>query len=341
MRRTIRDPPRRRRGASPFSPAAAASPARRLLLQLAGRHARAARRGARLPGPAQVRQEVLDRRGQLFHLGIRQDPEDGHVRPHRQALRQGRPARLRPRDHGPLRHALHARRPRLRRGRLQDEQGRRLPPARQRRHARRLGGPADLLPQRHRHLPGPHRVRCLSRAIRRRSFRAAARRDRRERFRRGLPVRPVSPPGPAGPGHAPLPRAPGGRRVFDRGATASSSSRSCPTTPCRSRASASTSSGGSPGRTRDIGVLAVQARLAYDQEGEHKLEPQLYNAYFRLKTKFAGIWIGHSRPALGLSSVLDGHALLLPAPAMLGYGFDRDWGSGSSGISAGAAPPPR
>jgi len=82
------------------------------------------------------------------------------------------------------------------------------------------------------------------------------------------------------------------------------------------------------GRSRDIGVLAVQARLAYDQKGEHKLEPQLYNAYFRLKTKLANIWAGHSRPALGLSSVLDGHALLLPAPAMLGYGFDRDWGAG-------------
>jgi len=82
------------------------------------------------------------------------------------------------------------------------------------------------------------------------------------------------------------------------------------------------------GKTRDIGVLAVQARLAYDQEGTHKLEPQLYNAYFRLKTKVAGIWVGHNRPALGLSSVLDSHALLLPAPAMLGYGFDRDWGVG-------------
>ena len=82
------------------------------------------------------------------------------------------------------------------------------------------------------------------------------------------------------------------------------------------------------GKTRDIGTLAVQARLVYDQEGDHKLQPQLYNAYFRLKTKPVNIWIGHSRPALGLSSVLDGHALLLPAPAMLGYGFDRDWGIG-------------
>ncbi len=82
------------------------------------------------------------------------------------------------------------------------------------------------------------------------------------------------------------------------------------------------------GRSRDIGLLAVQARLAYDEEGEHALEPQLYNAYFRLKAKFANIWAGHNRPAVGLSSVLDSHALLLPAPAMMGHGFDRDWGIG-------------
>lgn len=82
------------------------------------------------------------------------------------------------------------------------------------------------------------------------------------------------------------------------------------------------------GRSRDIGVLAVQARLAYDEKGDHKLEPQLYNAFFRLKTSFADIWVGHDRPALGLSASLDSHALLLPAPSMLGYGFDRDWGVG-------------
>ena len=82
------------------------------------------------------------------------------------------------------------------------------------------------------------------------------------------------------------------------------------------------------GKSRDLGVLAIQGRLAYDQRGEHHLEPQLYNAFFRLKAGFADIWVGHSRPALGLSSVLDSHALLLPSPAMLGYGFDRDWGVG-------------
>lgn len=81
-------------------------------------------------------------------------------------------------------------------------------------------------------------------------------------------------------------------------------------------------------KTRDIGLLAVQARLAYDQEGQHKLEPQLYNAYLRFKPKFANIWIGHNRPAMGLASVLDNHALLLPDPTMFGSGFDRDWGVG-------------
>jgi len=83
-----------------------------------------------------------------------------------------------------------------------------------------------------------------------------------------------------------------------------------------------------PAKTRDLGVLAVQARLVYDEEGDHRLQPQLFNAYLRLKPKFANIWVGHNRPALGLSSVLDNHALLLPDPAMLGYGFDRDWGLG-------------
>jgi hypothetical protein len=82
------------------------------------------------------------------------------------------------------------------------------------------------------------------------------------------------------------------------------------------------------GKTRDIGVLAVQARLAYDEAGESRVEPQLYNAYFRLKTRPFDLWIGHNRPALGLASVLDSHALLLPAPPMLGFGFDRDWGIG-------------
>jgi hypothetical protein len=82
------------------------------------------------------------------------------------------------------------------------------------------------------------------------------------------------------------------------------------------------------GKAKDIGVLAVQARLAYNQEGDHHLEFQLYNAYFRYKAGFADLWAGHSRPALGLDYALDSHALLLASPAMMGYGFDRDWGVG-------------
>src|SRR5512141_1865075 len=81
------------------------------------------------------------------------------------------------------------------------------------------------------------------------------------------------------------------------------------------------------GRTGDLGLLAVQTRLVYDQAGR-KLQPQLYNAYLRLKPKFANVWVGHNRPAQGLSSVLDNHALILPDPAMLGFSFDRDWGLG-------------
>lgn len=84
------------------------------------------------------------------------------------------------------------------------------------------------------------------------------------------------------------------------------------------------------GRSRDIGALAVQARLGFDPEEGGKAEFQLYNAYFKYKGGFADIWAGHSRPALGLSSSLDSHALLLPTLAMIGYGFDRDWGAGLS-----------
>jgi hypothetical protein len=82
------------------------------------------------------------------------------------------------------------------------------------------------------------------------------------------------------------------------------------------------------GKTKDIGVLAVQARLASSGESPLKLEPQLYNAFFRYKAGFADIWVGHNRPALGLSYTLDPHAILLPIPAMLGFGYDRDWGVG-------------
>jgi hypothetical protein len=83
------------------------------------------------------------------------------------------------------------------------------------------------------------------------------------------------------------------------------------------------------GKSRDLGVLAVQGRLVYDERSRTSLEPQLYNASFRYKARFADIWAGHARPALGISAALDSHALLLPAPPMLGFGFDRDWGVGA------------
>ncbi len=80
--------------------------------------------------------------------------------------------------------------------------------------------------------------------------------------------------------------------------------------------------------SRDFGVLGVQARLAYNHEPDRELELQLYNAWFKYKAGFADLWIGHDRPALGLSSYFDSHGLLLPTLAMMGWGFDRDWGLG-------------
>lgn len=84
------------------------------------------------------------------------------------------------------------------------------------------------------------------------------------------------------------------------------------------------------GETGDFGMIAVQARLAYDPDAEDEIEAQLYNAYYKHKAGWSDLWFGHSRPALGLSSVLDSHALLLPTLAMRGFGFDRDWGIGAS-----------
>jgi hypothetical protein len=40
------------------------------------------------------------------------------------------------------------------------------------------------------------------------------------------------------------------------------------------------------------------------------------------------VWIGHNRPAFGLSAYLDSHALLLRTLAIQGFGYDRDWGGG-------------
>ena len=82
------------------------------------------------------------------------------------------------------------------------------------------------------------------------------------------------------------------------------------------------------GAARDYGNVALQLRLAYNQDSDRDVELQVFNAYLRYKAGVANIWIGHDRPALGLSSYFDTHGLLLPTLAMMGYGFDRDWGMG-------------
>jgi hypothetical protein len=88
------------------------------------------------------------------------------------------------------------------------------------------------------------------------------------------------------------------------------------------------------GASGDIAILAVQGRLAYDPDGDPKVEPQLYNAYVKFKTRALDIWVGHNRPKFGLSASLDNHAALLQPMAMSGFGFDRDWGLGFERDSA-------
>ena len=80
--------------------------------------------------------------------------------------------------------------------------------------------------------------------------------------------------------------------------------------------------------TGDWGLLAVQARFAYDSTRNGNIEPQLYNAFLKVKPGFGDIWIGHNKPAFGLTMSLDNHGTLLQPLSMYGYGFDRDWGAG-------------
>jgi hypothetical protein len=82
------------------------------------------------------------------------------------------------------------------------------------------------------------------------------------------------------------------------------------------------------GEREDFAVLAVQARLAWDADGGKGLEPQFYNAYLKIKFPAADFWVGHNRPAFGLSSAFDVHSQVLPTLVMYGYGYDRDWGVG-------------
>lgn len=84
------------------------------------------------------------------------------------------------------------------------------------------------------------------------------------------------------------------------------------------------------GKQRDWGLLALQTRIVYAPESAPDFQVQVYNAYIQYKLQLTNFWLGHNRPASGLSANLDNHALLLPSPAMLGFGFDRDWGLGAT-----------
>jgi hypothetical protein len=87
----------------------------------------------------------------------------------------------------------------------------------------------------------------------------------------------------------------------------------------------------------DFALLAVQLRLAFNQEGEKRFEPQVYNAYLKFKFSAADVWIGHNKPKFGLSAVLDNHGTLLQPLSMMGFGFDRDWGVGLDKDFAGGS----
>ena len=85
------------------------------------------------------------------------------------------------------------------------------------------------------------------------------------------------------------------------------------------------------GESGDWLASALQMRLAYNEapeEGDPRLEIQIYNAYLKYKGGFADLWVGHNRPALGLGAYFDSHGLLLRTLAMQNFGFDRDWGGG-------------
>jgi hypothetical protein len=89
------------------------------------------------------------------------------------------------------------------------------------------------------------------------------------------------------------------------------------------------------GESGDWATFALQGRLALTQDLEnnengnaYKLEPQIYNAYLKTKTPWTYVWVGHNRPAFGLSSYFDSHGLILRTLAIQGFGYDRDWGGG-------------
>jgi len=79
------------------------------------------------------------------------------------------------------------------------------------------------------------------------------------------------------------------------------------------------------GENGDYGRIALQARVNYVP---NNVSMHLYNAYISFKVPEGYLWVGHSKPAMGLSSWLDTHASLLPTLTMKGFGYDRDWGIG-------------
>ena len=95
------------------------------------------------------------------------------------------------------------------------------------------------------------------------------------------------------------------------------------------------------GESGDVATFAFQSRLALTEDnpadmGEgsrenphaYELEPQVYNAYVKARTPLGHLWVGHNRPAFGLSSYFDSHGLVLRTLAVQGFGYDRDWGAG-------------
>lgn len=95
------------------------------------------------------------------------------------------------------------------------------------------------------------------------------------------------------------------------------------------------------GESGDVATFALQGRLALTEDNpagtdygsrenrhSYTVEPQIYNAYLKVKTPLSYVWVGHNRPAFGLSSYFDSHGLILRTLAIQGFGYDRDWGTG-------------
>ncbi len=95
------------------------------------------------------------------------------------------------------------------------------------------------------------------------------------------------------------------------------------------------------GETGDVATFALQGRLALTEDNPagtdygsrenrptYTLEPQIYNAFVKVKTPLSYLWVGHNRPAFGLSSYFDSHGQILRTLAVQGFGYDRDWGGG-------------